>query len=238
MDQERDEFKSQSEEEARREGPPPQPFPDHLEIVYGILFQPVQTLRRLVDRPPLGLAFFVFTITALISYVASLQGMSADAVDIPFGELISGTADAQRLTRWMAGVQARLGVKLFPFQLMIAILWWLISTSLMHLAAEFAGGRGQARGLLALLGIVQMPLILLAPATLLGRLIWTGLTDLAGFALSLWVLVLSVLAVRENYGLGSGRAVGVYLLPLIGFLAFLVVTVLAAVLAFASIIPR
>ncbi len=243
MDLEREEEKKELKDELKDEigedagGParkaPEEHFPDHLEIVFGILFQPVPTLRRLVERPPLGLAFFVLAISTLISYVASLQGIT-EIPDIQLGQVMTGgKADPQMVAKWVMGIQAQLGMKLFPFQLLIAMIWWLISTSLTHMAAEFAGGHGRARSLLSLYGIVQMPLIFLAPATIIGRVAWGGLADLAGLALSIWVLVLSVLAVRENYSLGTGRAVGVYMLPVLGFFAALIVTVVAAVFAMA-----
>lgn len=194
-------------------------YPDHLEIVYGILFQPVPTLRRLAARPPMGLAVFIFAVAILISSVASLQGLpSGEGMDLSLRNFSgAGGVDPEMFTRWMAAFQSRLGMKLFPFQLLISAVWWILSAALVHLTAEALGGRGRALSLLALIGIVQLPAVLLAPAAILGRLISPLVVSLTTAGLSLWTLVLGILAIRENYGFSTGRAVGAMFLPVIGF---------------------
>jgi hypothetical protein len=59
--------------------------------------------------------------------------------------------------------------------------------------------------------VVTVPFTLLVVAFgFLGLLV----TGFVSFAISVWVLVLTVIAVRENYALTTGRATGVVLIPI------------------------
>lgn len=91
-----------------------------------------------------------------------------------------------------------------------------------------------ARSLLTMTAFAQVPQVFNAPASLLSRLIgvWAGVV--AGLVVTVWVIVLTVMAVAENYGFSGGRAALTVFLPAVVMLA----VVFALVLVFAlSLVP-
>jgi len=91
-----------------------------------------------------------------------------------------------------------------------------------------------ARSLLAMTAFAQVPQVFNAPASLLSRLIgvWAGVV--IGLVVTVWVIVLTVMAVAENYGFSGGRAALTVFLPAVVMLA----VVFALVLVFAlSLVP-
>lgn len=107
------------------------------------------------------------------------------------------------------------------------LLWWLVSTAVLALAAELFGGQGRARDLLLLLGLTRLPALLAAPLQLLAPAS-PALAVLGQVAVALWALVLAGLAVRENYGLSTGQAVAALVVPVAAVVLLALVAGVAA----------
>jgi len=122
----------------------------------------------------------------------------------------------------------------WPF-LTLSCLWHVFSgavmTALLHLIADALGGQGRASSLFVLLGLSDLGWALLLPAALLSRALLPG---------SLWpfplmflfagtvTLLLRIRSVKDNYGIGLGRAWLAVLLP---YAALFVLSLLGLALA-------
>ncbi|MCL6448329.1 MAG: YIP1 family protein [Armatimonadetes bacterium] len=194
-----------------------------LELVYGVLFEPSATFSRIKDRErlPVGRTVIIFTLAnvavSLMSATVTSRLMYFHAVD-----------GAGVLMRSVAPAMAVLG-------LFFQYAKWFFYSGLLHLLAEFFGGRGRALGVFVVSGLASLPAVFTVPVNFLLLLF-----GVRGFTLSffvylfsvvavVWGAVLLVLGIREVHGLSTGRAVAVVLLPLGAALAAAVL--LAGVLA-------
>ena len=164
-----------------------------LERIYGILFQPAETLRDICQARPLRQALLVIVTAAVF-------------------------------TTW-TGYFAVLpnGILLIALVAVTLALWFAVS-AVTHLVAELMGGEGRAAGLLAANGYVQVlrifsvPLIVvasLAPAFLKAAILLLGSTGLF-----IWEVVLTVIALRENYGFSTKRAFLTLIVPYLAIFLF------------------
>lgn len=114
-------------------------------------------------------------------------------------------------------------------QLFGGLFFWFVSSAVLHLIAEFYGGRGSAAGLFAATGFAQLPRILIAPLVVLAMLLPAGamplFLGLGILGIMVWVLVLEVSAVKGAHELSGAKAVLVVLTPLLTLLAAFVALV-------------
>lgn len=168
-----------------------------LDILYGLIFRPVETFRILSERKPLVPSMVVFAAVYMTDFL--LQG--AGTFENPLaGRVLSG----QQF--WLLGL----------IGLVFAVMAWVLSAALFSLLAELLYGKSNGKGVLASLGFAVFPGVL-GPALYYaaGRLdiVWLGFIL---YAVSiLWVFCLQIIAVRESFSLGTGQAVLVYLLPVV-----------------------
>ncbi len=137
----------------------------------------------------------------------------------------------------LAGAElGTVGLLLLAAGVLLGLLGWFARTAVWHLASDLVGGEGTGRALLAGVGLAQFPRVLAAPASLLALAGGWGVGLLFSGLIGIWVLWLSVLAVRETQNLGTGTALAVVILPYVAIgglvLLFLVMLVVAAFLAF------
>lgn len=111
----------------------------------------------------------------------------------------------------------------------IMLLYWQINTTITHLATKMLGAKGSRRSLLIGSAYTWAVDIYLVPLVLIGM---DGLAGLIGFV---WVMCLTVLAIKNTYSVSTGKSVGILLLGgiiqfvLIGILAFLSAPYLEAI---------
>lgn len=157
-----------------------------LERIYGMLFQPVDTLRDISAQRPLGQ-------TVLVLFAVMVF-----------------TTWAGYFTLWSSGI-------FICAAMLTTIFSWFVGTAIVHLFAELLGGSGQARGLLAASGFLQLPRIfsmpLLVLTSFLPAAVRPGVMLLGSLAIFCWEILLSVIAIRENYGFSTGRAVLAFAAP-------------------------
>lgn len=206
-------------------------FSGFLELVYGVLFEPVQTMRKVAERPPLVLTVLIVTILSLLG---TLMGL-----------LTASKVVGQSLLSASMGQLAPVVQALIPLGAVLGLLWgylkWLGYSAVLHLIADLLGGRGSARGVFAAAGLAVLPSILLVPVEFMAYRFASGagattLTGLASLAVAVWSLVLLVIGVREVHGLSNGRAALVVFSPLLAF-ALLIILILAALVFVAASLP-
>jgi hypothetical protein len=106
----------------------------------------------------------------------------------------------------------------------------LVSAGVFHLIALLLRGRGSYLGMACGLSFAFFPLVLFAPLGLLRALLgFSGiiLYDIGTVAIFFWVLILIIIAIRQNYGFTIGRAIATYFIP--GAVVFITLIVAAAI---------
>ncbi len=176
-----------------------------VEILYGVLFQPGRTMGRLVHEPPLLTAVIVFTVVQVLSGISNLALMPP-FVSPQFGHL-------------------SLSPTLLIFALLVgSYFFWFLSAAVLGLTAEFLGGRGRGYTLFVLLGLAVLPRVFEGPVALLGRFVGSWVTTLLSLGLSIWGIVLVIVAIRETYQVSTARAVATFFVP--GLVLFAAVALL------------
>lgn len=171
---------------------------------------PVELFRRLRERPA-AVQGVVVAVVAQALLSLGPQGATP----------LSGFEDAPRLGPVGDAV--------------IGAVSFLIGIGAVHLVARWLGGRASFSAALSTLGLASTPLLLYAPVYVVAALTGlAGLALLAMFGLGIWSIVLDVLAVRETYGVSTGRAIAALLLS--GFVIVLAAVVLALVFGILAVI--
>lgn len=196
--------------------------PGFLELIYGVLFDPVKTFRRIAQSPPLGSSAAIFSLVKILSVAVggyiSTRYMSGDLTGHEYG--------FEELLRAM-----------MPAVVVIILVYeylkWFVYSGLLYLVAELSGGRGRAVGVLCVTGLASLPALLFLPvqtlATVFGGRGLTGPVNvLFWLGVMIWGCVLVVLGLRETQHISTGRAVLAALAPaMVLLLVFILILVLA-----------
>jgi len=200
-----------------------------LELIYGILFEPADTFKKVAEAPPLGLSVLIFSLVNITTIFMSF---------LTFFHLLNKSLPAGSDVR--VNLTLSMILLIIFLGLLIKLCNWLLSASVFHLLAELLGGRGSVRGLLAIVGLSYLPFFFLAPVELL-LLIW-GLNSVVvvivmilNFLIFIWWLALMVLGVRQEYSFSSGSALAAVFLPVFPFIVFLILPVLLITVVVISI---
>ncbi len=203
-------------------------FPGFLELFYGVLFEPVKAMKTVAQAPPLGTVAIVVTILILLGTTMGF---------LTFSRVLEQSLQAAGMEQLLTGVQA-----MAPFWVVVSLLMgyvkWFGYSAVLHLVADLLGGRGNARGVFATVGLAGLPSALLIPFQFLGY--WFGMGNiavtiilgLAGLAVGIWSIVLLVIGIRAVHRLSTSRSVLTVLAPFLTLLLFLIILIAAlAVLA-------
>ncbi len=188
-----------------------------LAALSGVIVHPVQTLRAITKEKPWVWGIVVYLVSSWVSFTASfLTGWrSLPEVSMPSG---------LNLSAFLVGVV--LSVPIF------SLVGLLVFSGIYHLIARLLKGEGSFVGLLSGLGFASFPTILTTPFALLGvagGIFGSFIYNLAVFAVSIWVLVLNIIAIRENYAFSTGRAVLTFFIPVILLFVLVMLAILVAV---------
>jgi hypothetical protein len=193
-----------------------------LELAAGVVVEPSATLRSVTKAAPIGQAILL---TVLISLLTSL----ASAAEVGLGD---GEADALFRQLDLSRSALMIGMVLFSPLASLAVL--AIGAGIFKLSSLMLGGKGPYAGLFSGLAFANVPSVFGVPVALLPLALGAAGRVVAGVAnigLGIWVLVLAVIAVRENNGFTTGRAVAAVLVPIL--FIFLIFVVLMVVLVIA-----
>lgn len=191
------------------------------EIIYGVLFDPVSTMKKVAVNPPLYntllIVIFVSLISLLTNLYSSSQGFSNLGLNgIPFPQ----SANISQAMRAATPLLAILGT-IFMF------LKWFFYSALLHLVADFYGGRGRARTVFVVYGLAGLPEVFLVPLGVMS--IWlssglaTGIMALANLLILIWGIFLLTIGLREAHHFSTGRAVAVIFTPVIALLLLAII---------------
>lgn len=181
------------------------------EVIVGIIGSPVATMRK-VNREhslPLSLAIFL-----LVMLVVSLATVLTDAT----------------LLAQLGGLAVFI-VVLIP----LSLIFLFTQAGACFGAARLLGARGSFRNLLSLLALANVPSLFMAPLALLRfvpGIAGSVLHGLGSLVLSIWVMVLAIIAVRETFQVTTGRAVLICYLPILLLVALVVLLATPAILLY------
>lgn len=193
---------------------------DHLfDWLYGVIVRPVQTLNEIAREKPAGTGFLVYIGVALLTGVASTFEQSTMA---GIEELIGQLPFMIPLSGLLIGA------------LMFSVVSLFLLTLVLHLFARLFGGSAGYWSFFSAYTFATFPTIINVPLTLLTGflgLFGSILGGLAAVGISIWVLVLHVLAIRESHGLSTGMSILAYFIALFIIVIIPVVMIIALVLA-------
>ncbi|QGU00702.1 hypothetical protein SYNTR_2108 [Candidatus Syntrophocurvum alkaliphilum] len=192
--------------------------------LYGIIFEPAKTLKIISEEKPVSQALIVFLVVIIFNAVVN---QSIDSV--------VGNNNVHQL----AAIQDFVWI-FSLFAIIIAVVLLFVQAGLYSLLGDVIYSQQNGRGLLASLSFAHVPGVLgpaLYYAGVLAGINWLG--AILSLAVSIWVLILQVLAVRESLGLYTYQAVFIFLLPVLVMILLLVVilVVLFSVLPLTGINP-
>jgi hypothetical protein len=175
-----------------------------------------ETYARIVAQPRANATnaflwvFIASLLTSLVSLVASLGGQM---------ETFRQMLPPEIANQLPSGADASVGIGTIicgaPVGAVFAVIVFAISTALIQWVAKLFGGIGTFDKLAYAFSSVVVPYSIVASIlALLGIIPYVGiLTGLISFALSIYLIVLEVLAVKAVHRLDTGKAIGAVLLP-------------------------
>lgn len=205
---------------------PPEPSKEPLtvyDLVYGILFDPVNTYKRVAEKPPLKLTLIlILGLNLLLALMSALfMQQSPLPQDFNFGQMAGG---AQQVIDALAPVMAMGGF-------FLNILLWFFYASLLHLIAEFFGGRGRAVTSFTVYGLAGLPAVLMLPIQGLEILapqsvVVSTIAALAAIGIYVWGIVLLTIGLREAHKFTTARAFAVVATPWAAGIVFFIVAMI------------
>lgn len=194
-----------------------------MDLLYGVITKPSEAFRYLVETKPVLLSLLLYVAIAWIGAIAGIPGTI---------NTIKSLNEAGRSSAINPSLIITITIITVPI---ISAISLAILTGIYHIIAIILKGKGSYSGLISALGFASFPSIFSVPFALLPLVL--GLTGsiivaLISSAFGIWVRVLDIFAVHENYQFSWGRAISTVLIPLIVATVLLIV-VIVAILAFA-----
>lgn len=195
-----------------------------LETAVSVLTRPVPTMRRVTQLAPVGWAI------GLVAVLQFLSGIAAGVATPAFEGLRGPSPDMGAFSVVALAI-------VFSVAGLIGL---ALGAAILQGIALLLKGTGTYRGLFAGLGFAQVPYLFSIPAQLLvvagpgGAILWF----LVAFGLFVWSFALATIAVRENHGFSTGRALAAMLIPLAVAIALVVVLVIALVALVAGVMTQ
>lgn len=187
------------------------------ELIYGVLFNPVKTFRRISPNPPLLQGFMIFFGVVILTSLTNIV-------------LPSSLSESAELNTALARSRPFIGI----FGALIAIIAWFVEAGLFQLLAEFFGGKGRAVGVLTVLALAGIPKVLVIPFQvtsyyLAGSLFGRFPVIAASIIAFIWWAGLLIVGLREIQEFSTARAIATLVIPL-GILALILITVILALI--------
>lgn len=224
---------------------PPQPrpfFSDFVDLVYGIFFSPIRTLRDLAARPkaPYGVTVFSYLLVVFIHGLASAATARTAwqaFLDSFIGAMQSGGIPGMPSTIPSAGPGAGFILITIFMALLFAPIGLFFKSGALGLMNSFLGGKGQPSRLFSAFALTYVPSLAVVPFSLLlaGRPGLGTLATLVSILVLVWRLVLDIFAIREVGGVDTGRAVAAALIPLGVLVVLGILAVMLWAFAFAAL---
>ena len=179
---------------------------DALVLVYDVITRPRSAMAGVVSPARLRVGLFVWAFMLLLPIFSATAQLGRFSLSLLLGTTIGG------------------------------IVFFLLQVMFIHGAASLFGGKGPVRGLAAGLCFANVPLCFATLAESFIFLLPSPLVHLLSLIAALWSIYLDVLAIKENYGLGTGRSIVALFLPVVIIVVILVIIAVCFVVSLASLV--
>ena len=189
-------------------------------MVYGVLFRPVATFSRLAEEKPLARAVGVWSLALIFTALVNagiFRGQLGNT--LPFPALTRAASNLM----WLYGLM----------YVMFSLVSWFVIAAVYTVLGELFFGVANGRGILTCMALAGVPAAFGPAFYLLGEVLsLQSFSWLLMLGVSLWTLVLKVLALRETLDIDTVRAVVIWIFP---YLAVALPLILGVVVIIASI---
>ncbi len=196
-----------------------------VEDLIDVMKSPGEAFRRILTSEeglalPLAIVLVNGMLSGISSYYQRLHAM--EQMKQMFGDAQPGTLPFMQEPSF-AGEVLR--------SLILAPMGWVIISALILVMAKILGGRAGAKGLLAVNGYAQVPLIIGGALGIVANVAMPSLAMLPAFLFGLWSLAVLIIGVREANEFSTLRAVASVLVPVVVLVVVFAVLFLGAMLA-------
>ncbi len=168
--------------------------------LFGVIASPSETLNEVARKRPVWWGLLIHLGISVLGSLAAIFDPEVVAV-------------YEEMTRHFAFTITFLPLAIGG--MLISVLILLVYVGVLHLFGRLFGGSGGYWNLFSAYTFANFPGIIGVPVTVLGGLlgvVGSVLSGLIGFGISIWVIVLQVIALRESHGLSTGMSILAYLI--------------------------
>ncbi|MFY9141106.1 MAG: Yip1 family protein [Thermacetogeniaceae bacterium] len=196
------------------------------ERIIGVIMSPRETLQQTAEAELWKEGLLIVLLVSVLKWLSKLAAPEQELL----GQL--GKFTGSSVDHFSSALDSPTAA--FFSSLSGDLIFWVLGGLLFFLFAKLFNGKGTIPGLLAGLGYASTPYFLGAPlmaVTSLGGIAGYLLSSIIGFATTIWVIVLQIIAIRESQQISTGGAIVTFIIPgilllLIFFLFILLITAL------------
>lgn len=178
---------------------------------YDVLFKPQAGMSRVVSERTVWQGLFVYLAVSLVSLFTAVGTADPAQISAETAGMLPPETVAQILrAQPLVGV-----IAILLFSPLVLFAW----AAILQFSAGLLGGRGHSVTLAAAVGYGQLPYLLVAPVGLIDAALHTNLVSLATFVAFIWSMLLKIEAIKTVNGFSRGRAALAYFLPVLAFIA-------------------
>ncbi len=194
--------------------------------IIGVIMSPRETLQQTAEAELWKEGLLIVLLVSVLKWLSKLAAPEQELL----GQL--GKFTGESVDHFSSALDSPTAA--FFSSLSGDLIFWVLGGLLFFLFAKLFNGKGTIPGLLAGLGYASTPYFLGAPlmaVTSLGGIAGYLLSSIIGFATTIWVIVLQIIAIRESQQISTGGAIVTFIIPgilllLIFFLFILLITAL------------
>jgi len=192
------------------------------ELLYGVIANPVETLRYVAKHKLVAVGILIYVAVAWIGAFASIPGTLNSFEQIP---------DLSGIPMFNPHSIVIFTVVATPF---FSLLGMFISAGILHLIASLLKGKGEFPGLISAVGFASFPMIISTPLSLLDYMLGVSISlyGIISLPFTLWTIVLTIIGIRENYNFSTARAVWTFFIPLIALFLLVMLLVIGIIVLF------
>lgn len=177
----------------------------------GVITNPVPAMQEIAAARPWLMALLLTIAIGLLSGLANLTNPALNPANL--ADMGNMTAEQRRAVE---GVMQLMRPAIGAGGAIIGPIFLAVWAGILYLIARLLGGVGPYSALFSTIAFANIPSLLQVPLLLLINLGGTSLAPVASlvsFLFSIWVIVLTVIGIRESMSLSTGRSVATCSLP-------------------------
>lgn len=195
--------------------------------IYGMVVKPKETLDDIIEKAPVWQGLIIIVILSLLPVFIMFNK------DIILNNLGTGVNpyDIDIITK-MLPIMTIMGVF---FAMILTPIFQFIWVGMYNMISDFLGHKGSGKSLFAAFGFTSVPSIfsLLIYAVLVNTSV-QFLSTIFSLLISIWVIMLQIIALKKNYKMGTGTATLTYFIP---WIITIVIVGLFIILGILTMIP-